>query len=90
VPLSAEIYEKVMRALRGVVNGNGTGGARGEGFDVAGKPRTMQNAAKDKAGTRHKDHAWFVSFAPRAKAIYEVWYQRARGALKTNVALDLL
>jgi penicillin-binding protein 2 len=51
-----------------VVNENGTGTrARVEGFDVCGKTGTAQVASKSKAGEKYKDHAWFVSFAPRGK-----------------------
>jgi penicillin-binding protein 2 len=51
-----------------VVNENGTGTrARVEGFDVCGKTGTAQVASKSRAGEKHKDHAWFVSFAPRDK-----------------------
>jgi penicillin-binding protein 2 len=66
VPMSPEIHDAVTRAMWGVVNENGTGGqARIEGFDVAGKTGTAQVASKSRAGERSKDHAWFVSFAPR-------------------------
>jgi penicillin-binding protein 2 len=68
VPLSPEIHQTVTRAMWGVVNENGTGGrARVEGFDVSGKTGTAQVASKSRAGEKHKDHAWFVSFAPRDK-----------------------
>jgi penicillin-binding protein 2 len=68
VPMSPEIHETVTRAMWGVVNENGTGGAaRVEGFDVSGKTGTAQVASKSRAGEKHKDHAWFVSFAPRDK-----------------------
>jgi penicillin-binding protein 2 len=68
VPISPKIHEKVMRAMWGVVNENGTGiKARVEGFDVCGKTGTAQVASKSRAGEKHKDHAWFVSFAPRDK-----------------------
>jgi penicillin-binding protein 2 len=103
VPMSPEIHETVTRAMWGVVNENGTGGrARVEGFDVSGKTGTAQVASKSRAGEKSKDHAWFVSFAPRDKpeiasvvlvensgyggvhaapkaaAIYQIYYQRAR------------
>ncbi len=66
VPMSPEIHETVTRAMWGVVNESGTGArARVEGFDVAGKTGTAQVASKSRAGEKHKDHAWFVSFAPR-------------------------
>jgi penicillin-binding protein 2 len=68
VPLSHEIHQTVTRGMWGVVNENGTGGrARVEGFDVSGKTGTAQVASKSRAGEKHKDHAWFVSFAPRDK-----------------------
>jgi len=66
VPMSPEIHETVTRAMWGVVNENGAGGrARVEGFDVSGKTGTAQVASKSRAGEKSKDHAWFVSFAPR-------------------------
>lgn len=68
VPMSPEIHETVTRAMWGVVNENGTGTrARVEWFDVAGKTGTAQVASKSRAGEKHKDHAWFVSFAPRER-----------------------
>jgi penicillin-binding protein 2 len=68
VPMSPEIHTTVTRAMWGVVNESGTGArARVEGFDVSGKTGTAQVASKFRAGEKHKDHAWFVSFAPRDK-----------------------
>src|SRR5262249_19389544 len=69
VPMSAEIYKIVKDGMYGVVNeGGGTGGgARVEGFDVSGKTGTAQVASRDKAGSKNKDHAWFIGFAPRDK-----------------------
>ncbi|MCI0389750.1 MAG: penicillin-binding protein 2 [Acidobacteria bacterium] len=68
VPMSREIHQTVTRAMWGVVNESGTGTrARVEGFDVAGKTGTAQVASKSRAGEKHRDHAWFVSFAPRDK-----------------------
>ena len=69
VPMSAEIHEIVKKGMWGAVHdGAGTaGGARIEGFDVCGKTGTAQVASKDKAGSKTKDHAWFISFAPREK-----------------------
>jgi penicillin-binding protein 2 len=103
VPMSPQVYRTVTRAMWGVVNENGTGGgARIEGFDVAGKTGTAQVASARRAGEKYRDHAWFVSFAPwnkpeiasvvltenagfggthsapKAKAIYEVYYRRTR------------
>lgn len=69
VPMNAEIHEIVKKGMWGAVHdGAGTAGAaRIEGFDVCGKTGTAQVAAKDKAGSKNKDHAWFISFAPREK-----------------------
>ncbi len=65
-PMSPEIHDAVTRAMWGVVNESGTGArARVEGFDVSGKTGTAQVASKSRAGEKYKDHAWFVSFAPR-------------------------
>jgi penicillin-binding protein 2 len=64
-PMSPEVHQMVTRAMWGVVNESGTGTrARVEGFDVSGKTGTAQVASKSRAGEKHKDHAWFVSFAP--------------------------
>jgi penicillin-binding protein 2 len=101
--MSPQIHQAISRALWGVVNESGTGsGARVEGFDVAGKTGTAQVASALRVGEQHKDHAWFLSFAPwdkpeiasvvltenagfggthsapKAKAIYEVYYRRTR------------
>jgi penicillin-binding protein 2 len=65
--MSAEIREIVKKGMCGAVAGGTGGGARVEGFDVCGKTGTAQVASKDKAGAKNKDHAWFISFAPRDK-----------------------
>jgi len=67
VPMSEEIHQVVLSGMWSVVNeGGGTGGnARVEGFDICGKTGTAQVASRDKAGAKTKDHAWFISFAPR-------------------------
>ncbi len=69
VPLQKQTVEAIRSAMWGVVNeGGGTGlAARVEGLDVSGKTGTAQVVAKEKAaGATHlRDHAWFVSFAPR-------------------------
>ena len=67
--MSAAIQDIVKRGMYGAVNsGGGTGGgARIEGFDVCGKTGTAQVASNQRAGSKSKDHAWFMSFAPRDK-----------------------
>ncbi|HMB29176.1 MAG TPA: penicillin-binding protein 2 [Blastocatellia bacterium] len=68
VPMSDTIHKIVVDGMYGVVNEGGTGvSARVEGFDVCGKTGTAQVAARDKAGKKTNDHAWFISFAPRDK-----------------------
>jgi penicillin-binding protein 2 len=68
VPMSDTIHKVVLDGMYGVVNEGGTGGgARIEGFDVCGKTGTAQVAARDKAGKKTNDHAWFIAFAPRDK-----------------------
>lgn len=68
VPMDAEIHEIVLKGMWSAVNAGGTAGAAAiEGFDVCGKTGTAQVASKDKAGAKNKDHAWFISFAPRDK-----------------------
>ncbi|HSB07867.1 MAG TPA: penicillin-binding protein 2 [Blastocatellia bacterium] len=67
VKLSPETVETVDYGMWGVVNEGGTAG--GVGFpreiNAGGKTGTAQVIAKEKArGKEHKDHSWFISFAP--------------------------
>ncbi|MBI3950819.1 MAG: penicillin-binding protein 2 [Acidobacteria bacterium] len=67
ISLSQQTTDIITHALWGVVNEAGTGTrARVVGFDVSGKTGTAQVVALDKTGGKFRDHAWFVSFAPRA------------------------
>jgi penicillin-binding protein 2 len=67
--LNPEKMEAIIRGLRGVVNGGGTGvRARLPGRDVCGKTGTAQLASMQytagKTDPNLKDTAWFVGFAP--------------------------
>jgi penicillin-binding protein 2 len=71
-PLPSEVLEPVRDGLWLAVNGAGTAGrAKIEGHDVVGKTGTAQvisaqgAKAAAKAGLEHKDHSWFVFYAPR-------------------------
>jgi penicillin-binding protein 2 len=67
VNLSPMTVETVDYGMWGVINEGGTAG--GVGFpreiNAGGKTGTAQVIAKEKArGKQHKDHSWFISFAP--------------------------
>jgi penicillin-binding protein 2 len=74
VPVAPEHLERLREALEGVVGEpEGTGGrARIRGVRVAGKTGTAQVVAleqtegleEEEVMFRHRDHAWFVGFAP--------------------------
>ena len=58
----------VIHAMWSVVNVAGTAtGIKMAGFDIAGKTGTAQVVGLGKEGTEHKDHSWFVSYAPAFK-----------------------
>src|SRR5438105_1582802 len=58
----------VVQAMWSVVNGAGTAtGIKLVGFDIAGKTGTAQVVSLGKEGSEHKDHSWFVSYAPAFK-----------------------
>lgn len=66
VPMSPAIADIVKRGMWGAVNAGGTAtGTAIPGFDVCGKTGTAQVASTERAGKETKDHAWFMSFAPR-------------------------
>ena len=58
----------VVHAMWSVVNEAGTAtGIKMAGFDIAGKTGTAQVVSLGKEGSEHKDHSWFVSYAPAFK-----------------------
>lgn len=67
VPMSKEIYDIVLKGMWGAVEGGTAGAAKVEGFDVCAKTGTAQVASTDRVGSKNKDHAWLISFAPRDK-----------------------
>ncbi|MGH9755914.1 MAG: penicillin-binding protein 2 [Blastocatellia bacterium] len=67
VPMSKEIHEIVLKGMHGAVEAGTAGAAKVEGFDVCAKTGTAQVASKDRVGSKNKDHAWLISFAPRDK-----------------------
>lgn len=71
IKVSGDSLTLVRQALWAVVNDRGTGAAaRLEGVDVAGKTGTVQVVEQktwvdnEDLPFEHRDHAWFVSFAP--------------------------
>jgi penicillin-binding protein 2 len=67
VPMSEEIHEIVLKGMSGAVEYGTAGAARVEGFDVCAKTGTAQVASTERVGSKNKDHAWLISFAPRDK-----------------------
>ena len=58
----------VVKAMWSVVNEAGTAtGIKLVGFDIAGKTGTAQVVSLGKEGSEHRDHSWFVSYAPAFK-----------------------
>lgn len=66
--IPADQSATVIQAMWAVVNEGGTGGGiKMAGFDIAGKTGTAQVVSLGKEGSEHRDHSWFVSFAPAFK-----------------------
>jgi len=66
--LPTDQSDLVVQAMWAVVNGSGTAtGIKLAGFDIAGKTGTAQVVSLGKEGSEHKDHSWFVSYAPAYK-----------------------
>src|SRR5713226_3061142 len=68
LPIPKDQNELVVHAMWSVVNVAGTAtGIKMAGFDIAGKTGTAQVVGLGKEGSEHKDHSWFVSYAPAFK-----------------------
>lgn len=67
VPMSKDIHDIVLKGMWGAVEGGTAGAAKVEGFDVCAKTGTAQVASTERVGSKNKDHAWLISFAPRDK-----------------------
>ncbi len=66
--IPAEQNATVVQAMWAVVNEAGTAtGIKMAGFDIAGKTGTAQVVSLGKEGSEHRDHSWFVSYAPAFK-----------------------
>lgn len=68
LPIPTDQSDLVVHAMWSVVNAAGTAtGIKMAGFDIAGKTGTAQVVSLGKEGSEHKDHSWFVSYAPAFK-----------------------
>jgi penicillin-binding protein 2 len=68
LPIPTDQSDVVVKAMWSVVNEAGTAtGIKLAGFDIAGKTGTAQVVSLGKEGSEHKDHSWFVSYAPAFK-----------------------
>ena len=68
LPIPIDQSDLVVHAMWSVVNGAGTAtGIKLVGFDIAGKTGTAQVVSLGKEGSEHRDHSWFVSYAPAFK-----------------------
>jgi len=68
LPIPPDQSDVVVKGMWSVVNEAGTAtGIRMAGFDIAGKTGTAQVVSLGKDVGEHKDHSWFVSYAPAFK-----------------------
>ncbi|MEP6911353.1 MAG: penicillin-binding protein 2 [bacterium] len=68
LPIPKDQSDTVVKAMWAVVNEAGTAtGIKMVGFDIAGKTGTAQVVSLGKDVGEHKDHSWFVSYAPAFK-----------------------
>ena len=66
--LAAEQHRFVVEGMWGVVNGGGTArGFKMADFEIGGKTGTAQVVSLGRDVGAHKDHSWFVSYAPAYK-----------------------
>jgi penicillin-binding protein 2 len=66
--ISTDQSDLIVHAMWSVVNAAGTAtGIKMAGFDIAGKTGTAQVVSLGKDTGEHKDHSWFVSYAPAFK-----------------------
>jgi penicillin-binding protein 2 len=66
--IPADQSAAVVQAMWAVVNEGGTGGGiKMANFEIAGKTGTAQVVSLGKEGSEHRDHSWFVSYAPAFK-----------------------
>ena len=68
LPIPKDESEFLVKAMWSVVNEAGTAtGIKMANFDIAGKTGTAQVVSLGKDVGEHKDHSWFVSYAPAFK-----------------------
>ncbi|HYJ45102.1 MAG TPA: penicillin-binding protein 2 [Pyrinomonadaceae bacterium] len=68
IPIPPDQNAMVVKSMWSVVNEAGTAtGIKMAGFDIAGKTGTAQVVSLGKDVGEHKDHSWFVSYAPAFK-----------------------
>jgi penicillin-binding protein 2 len=68
LPIPVDQSDLIVHAMWSVVNVAGTAtGIKMANFDIAGKTGTAQVVSLGKEGAEHKDHSWFVSYAPAFK-----------------------
>jgi penicillin-binding protein 2 len=68
LPIPPDQSDAVVQGMWAVVNESGTAtGIRMAGFEIAGKTGTAQVVSLGKDVGEHKDHSWFVSYAPAFK-----------------------
>ncbi|OLE55744.1 MAG: penicillin-binding protein 2 [Acidobacteria bacterium 13_1_20CM_3_53_8] len=68
IPIPEDQHQLVVQGMWGVVNNGGTAARiKMAGFEIAGKTGTAQVARLGEDVGEHKDHSWFISYAPAFK-----------------------